>query len=137
MQLVVLTTSMKKKKIETGFVSGNVELPLQSYIWHFHLMAHFLPLQAVMIGLLKYGLRTNNVSILFSVHIFSALSYFKKDFIVNLYFILVLFPSKSADNTLSYGQSTQSELNYGFVYISHPRAVTQLSWRKTSKYMPK
>lgn len=29
------------------------------------------------------------------------------------------------------------ELNYGFVYIAHPRAVTHLSWRKTSKYMPK
>lgn len=29
------------------------------------------------------------------------------------------------------------EINYGFVYIAHPRAVTHLSWRKTSKYMPK
>lgn len=33
--------------------------------------------------------------------------------------------------------SGTSELNYGFVYIAHPRAVTHLSWRKTSKYMPK
>ncbi|XP_073977920.1 rabconnectin-3 alpha isoform X3 [Rhodnius prolixus] len=48
----------------------------------------------------------------------------------------LLFPSKSVDQ-LTYTQSTQNELNYGFVYISHPRAVTQLSWRKTSKYMPK
>lgn len=30
-----------------------------------------------------------------------------------------------------------NDLNYGFVYIAHPRAVTHLSWRKTSKYMPK
>lgn len=29
------------------------------------------------------------------------------------------------------------ELNYGFVYVAHPRAVTHISWRKTSKYMPK
>ncbi|KAL1117874.1 hypothetical protein AAG570_004187 [Ranatra chinensis] len=50
----------------------------------------------------------------------------------------LLFPSKSADHqTLTFGQTSQCDLNYGFVYISHPRAVTQLSWRKTSKYMPK
>lgn len=30
-----------------------------------------------------------------------------------------------------------SELSYGFVYVAHPRAVTHVSWRKTSKYMPK
>lgn len=29
------------------------------------------------------------------------------------------------------------ELSYGFVYVAHPRAVTHISWRKTSKYMPK
>ena len=31
----------------------------------------------------------------------------------------------------------KDELNYSFVYISHPRAVTGLSWRLSSKYMPK
>nr|CAH7714410.1 unnamed protein product [Callosobruchus chinensis] len=41
----------------------------------------------------------------------------------------VLFTSKSTDGPL--------ELDYGFVYIAHPRAVTHLSWRTTSKYMPK
>jgi hypothetical protein len=51
---------------------------------------------------------------------------------------LVLFPSKSVDHSMSYGgPSTINEINYGFVYIAHPRAVTNLSWRKTSKYMPK
>ncbi|XP_063931709.1 dmX-like protein 2 isoform X3 [Zophobas morio] len=40
-----------------------------------------------------------------------------------------LFTSKSTDGP--------SELDYGFVYIAHPRAVTHLSWRTTSKYMPK
>lgn len=50
----------------------------------------------------------------------------------------LLFPSKSVDHSMSYGgQSTAHEINYGFVYIAHPRAVTNLSWRKTSKYMPK
>jgi len=50
----------------------------------------------------------------------------------------VLFPSKSTDPTSGFpGQSTVPEFNYGFVYIAHPRAVTQLTWRKTSKYMPK
>nr|CAD7457421.1 unnamed protein product [Timema tahoe] len=52
--------------------------------------------------------------------------------------IAVLFPSKSVDHPMSYGgQSTFNEINYGFVYVAHPRAVTNLSWRKTSKYMPK
>ena len=35
------------------------------------------------------------------------------------------------------GRQAAQELNYGFVYVAHPRAVTHLSWRKTSKYMPK
>lgn len=39
--------------------------------------------------------------------------------------------------SMSFVNSSSTELNYNFVYISHPRAVTQLSWRKTSKYMPK
>ncbi|XP_030754716.1 dmX-like protein 2 isoform X2 [Sitophilus oryzae] len=42
-----------------------------------------------------------------------------------------LFTSKSTE-----GPHTQ-DLDYGFVYIAHPRAVTHLSWRNTSKYMPK
>ncbi|XP_053977803.1 dmX-like protein 2 isoform X8 [Hylaeus volcanicus] len=33
-------------------------------------------------------------------------------------------------------QCTTSD-SYSFVYVAHPRAVTHLSWRKTSKYMPK
>ncbi|XP_015840615.1 dmX-like protein 2 isoform X1 [Tribolium castaneum] len=40
-----------------------------------------------------------------------------------------LFTSRSTDGPV--------ELEYGFVYIAHPRAVTHLSWRTTSKYMPK
>ncbi|KAJ0175201.1 hypothetical protein K1T71_009342 [Dendrolimus kikuchii] len=35
------------------------------------------------------------------------------------------------------GEHAPPELNYTFIYVAHPRAVTHLSWRKTSKYMPK
>lgn len=47
-----------------------------------------------------------------------------------------LFPSKSVDyaQSMSFGGS---ELDFGFIYIAHPRAVTHISWRKTSKHMPK
>ncbi|XP_046400831.1 dmX-like protein 2 isoform X2 [Ischnura elegans] len=63
----------------------------------------------------------------------------KSDRLVKIWFEnkQLLFPSKSLDHTMSYSQSTMNEFNYGFVYIAHPRAVTQLSWRKTSKFMPK
>lgn len=30
-----------------------------------------------------------------------------------------------------------NELNFTYIYIAHPRAVTNIIWRKTSKYMPK
>ncbi|XP_014484134.1 PREDICTED: dmX-like protein 2 [Dinoponera quadriceps] len=46
-----------------------------------------------------------------------------------------LFPGRSMDHA-SFSQSVGSD-NYSFVYVAHPRAVTHLSWRKTSKYMPK
>lgn len=31
----------------------------------------------------------------------------------------------------------RSSVNFSFIYISHPRAVTGFSWRKTSKYTPR
>jgi DmX-like protein len=51
----------------------------------------------------------------------------------------VLFPSRSLEHNQSMGSflGNPTELNYGFVYVAHPRAVTHISWRKTSKYMPK
>lgn len=59
----------------------------------------------------------------------------------------LLFPTKTFDathyNSLLQHQASSHfghsgpELNYGFVYVAHPRAVTHISWRKTSKYMPK
>lgn len=35
------------------------------------------------------------------------------------------------------GGSGEGELAFSFVYLAHPRSVTGLSWRKTSKYMPR
>ncbi|KAL0271823.1 UNVERIFIED_CONTAM: hypothetical protein PYX00_008798 [Menopon gallinae] len=53
----------------------------------------------------------------------------------------LLFPSKSVDQTAFSQSSLHSmqvgEINFSFIYIAHPRAVTHLSWRETSKYMPK
>lgn len=56
------------------------------------------------------------------------------------FMFLVLFPNKCANDHAQFGSMASTgpvELSYGFVYIAHPRAVTHLSWRKTSKYMPK
>ncbi|XP_074603304.1 rabconnectin-3 alpha isoform X2 [Brevipalpus obovatus] len=30
-----------------------------------------------------------------------------------------------------------NDINYSFIYIAHPRAITGISWRKTSKYLPR
>ncbi|XP_046141549.1 dmX-like protein 2 isoform X3 [Osmia bicornis bicornis] len=46
-----------------------------------------------------------------------------------------LFTTRNIDHTNT-SQSMGND-SYSFVYIAHPRAVTHLSWRKTSKHMPK
>nr|XP_034195928.1 dmX-like protein 2 isoform X4 [Osmia lignaria] len=46
-----------------------------------------------------------------------------------------LFTTRNIDHTNA-SQSMGND-SYSFVYIAHPRAVTHLSWRKTSKHMPK
>lgn len=35
------------------------------------------------------------------------------------------------------GPVSAGDLNFTYVYIAHPRAVSNIVWRKTSKYMPK
>ncbi|CAH2982214.1 unnamed protein product [Chilo suppressalis] len=40
-------------------------------------------------------------------------------------------------NQQTHNDHSSPDLNYTFIYVAHPRAVTHLSWRKTSKYMPK
>lgn len=56
----------------------------------------------------------------------------------SIQFFSVLFPAKSFDST-PFLSSTfdDTDINYSYVYIAHPRSVTNISWRKTSKYMPK
>ncbi|KAL5274949.1 DMXL1 family protein [Megaselia abdita] len=50
----------------------------------------------------------------------------------------ILFPTKSFDaSQFISGTFDDADINYSYVYIAHPRAVTNISWRKTSKYMPK
>ncbi|KAL7295893.1 hypothetical protein TKK_0010937 [Trichogramma kaykai] len=46
-----------------------------------------------------------------------------------------LFPLRSMDHS-NFSQSVSND-SFSFVYVAHPRAVTHISWRKTSKYMPK
>ncbi|XP_063708500.1 dmX-like protein 2 isoform X2 [Culicoides brevitarsis] len=48
-----------------------------------------------------------------------------------------LFPPKSVDYAQPMSFCGTSNLDFGFIYIAHPRAVTHISWRKTSKNMPK
>lgn len=62
----------------------------------------------------------------------------------------VLFPAKGTatasgssgvrhggDDLTGSGSVSGGELNFTYVYIAHPRAVSNIVWRKTSKYMPK
>ncbi|KAJ8668951.1 hypothetical protein QAD02_000210 [Eretmocerus hayati] len=46
-----------------------------------------------------------------------------------------MFSTKSIDHS-TFSQPVSSD-SFSFVYVAHPRAVTHISWRKTSKYMPK
>uniref|UniRef100_T1IMB2 RAVE complex protein Rav1 C-terminal domain-containing protein n=1 Tax=Strigamia maritima TaxID=126957 RepID=T1IMB2_STRMM len=47
----------------------------------------------------------------------------------------VNFPGKSLESQCS--TVNMDDVSFTFIYIAHPRAVTGLSWRKTSKYMPR
>lgn len=44
----------------------------------------------------------------------------------------IVFPSQA-----NFYSEHEDPLEYAFVYLPHPRAVTSFSWRKTSRYMPK
>ncbi|XP_059222460.1 dmX-like protein 2 [Stomoxys calcitrans] len=47
----------------------------------------------------------------------------------------ILFPSKNGAKSIV--KDDTNDLNFTYIYIAHPRAVTNIIWRKTSKYMPK
>ena len=47
----------------------------------------------------------------------------------------MLLPGQGQEN-LRFGLSL-NEISFGYIYVAHPRSVTAISWRKTSKYMPR
>lgn len=96
-------------------------------------MALCLQHQAKVIAWSKCGMRISIVSICANISLEISNQQYS-----NIPYFSVLFPNKSVD-AAHFGSMTSNagEINYGFVYIAHPRAVTHLSWRKTSKYMPK
>ena len=48
----------------------------------------------------------------------------------------VMFPDQSLTQE-SIRQAVCSDITFSFIYLAHPRSVTGISWRKTSKYMPR
>lgn len=61
----------------------------------------------------------------------------KADRLVKIWF-------ESAAKTNYFGQTSTANheqdshlVSYSFIYVAHPRAITGLSWRKTSKYIPR
>lgn len=73
--------------------------------------------------------------------------FFKNAFLNHLidqilkFFLKDIFPAKSMDYQQSSSfagyQKNSEAVDYSFIYIAHPRAVTNITWRKTSKHMPK
>lgn len=49
--------------------------------------------------------------------------------VANVQFPGINLPSQNG------AQTAVHEINYSFIYIAHPRAITSISWRKTSKYL--
>ena len=49
---------------------------------------------------------------------------------------IVMFPDQSLTQE-SIRQAVCSDITFSFIYLAHPRSVTGISWRKTSKYMPR
>ena len=47
-----------------------------------------------------------------------------------------MFPNQGMSQE-SIRQAVCSDITYSFIYLAHPRSVTGISWRKTSKYMPR
>lgn len=102
-----------------GNASGQQVLLHRYNTWRLVQMAHFLPLVVKTIDWSRFGMKTSIVSNLQTQNIFVGNNVIFSDFL----------SSRSTDGPV--------ELEYGFVYIAHPRAVTHISWRTTSKYMPK
>ena len=48
----------------------------------------------------------------------------------------LMFPGQSTTQE-SIRNAVCSDISFSFIYLAHPRSVTGLSWRRTSKYMPR
>ena len=48
----------------------------------------------------------------------------------------LMFPNQSMTQD-SIRQAVCSDITFSFIYLAHPRSVTGISWRKTSRYMPR
>ncbi|GFY48442.1 dmX-like protein 2 [Trichonephila inaurata madagascariensis] len=51
--------------------------------------------------------------------------------------VKIWYSSKIVSFSSQHHSSHPADVNYTFIYIAHPRAVSGISWRKTSKFMPK
>ncbi|GIY08075.1 dmX-like protein 2 [Caerostris extrusa] len=51
--------------------------------------------------------------------------------------VKIWYSSKIVSFSSQHHSGHSGAVNYTFIYIAHPRAVSGLSWRKTSKFMPK
>ncbi|KAG8181368.1 hypothetical protein JTE90_008839 [Oedothorax gibbosus] len=51
--------------------------------------------------------------------------------------VKIWYSSKIVSFSSQRNATHNMDVNFTFIYIAHPRAITGLSWRKTSKFMPK
>ncbi|XP_068103218.1 dmX-like protein 1 isoform X2 [Hyperolius riggenbachi] len=61
----------------------------------------------------------------------------KDDCLVKVWYNAESWHSAVTSPVTSPEKEGQGEVDFSFIYLAHPRAVTGFSWRKTSKYMPR
>ncbi|XP_059808780.1 dmX-like protein 2 isoform X3 [Hypanus sabinus] len=61
----------------------------------------------------------------------------KDDSLLKIWYLTHGWKSAFLGGEILGGKSASTAMDFSFVYLAHPRAVTGFSWRKTSKYMPR
>ncbi|KAM4710002.1 dmX-like protein 1 isoform 2-T2 [Discoglossus pictus] len=61
----------------------------------------------------------------------------KDDCLVKVWYNAESWHSAVTTPVISPEKQAQGEVEFSFIYLAHPRAVSGFSWRKTSKYMPR
>ncbi|XP_075128224.1 dmX-like protein 1 [Leptodactylus fuscus] len=61
----------------------------------------------------------------------------KDDCLVKVWYNTESWHSAVSSPVTSPEKEGQGEVDFSFIYLAHPRAVTGFSWRKTSKFMPR